>query len=135
MEDSQSGKQLYHKISSHWSKGSETHFGLPSMRIWQQVEMTPEHLALKASNVCLQELHQTGGKRLWLLEGTHKDPCTPRPREMKQWPPQETGSDILARYWRVFHGVVGLGNTVGQRHLQQQLSGALIGVRYPKGCN
>ena len=38
-------------------------------------EEPPEHLALKASGACVQELHRTGGNREPFLEGAHRLSC------------------------------------------------------------
>ena len=43
------------------SQSSEPHIKLPPVGIWHWEKEPPEHLALKASGVCAQELHKTGG--------------------------------------------------------------------------
>ena len=45
------------------SESSEPHIKSLDMWIWHWEKETPEHLALKASGACVQELHRTGGNR------------------------------------------------------------------------
>ena len=50
------------------SESSELHIKLSLVGIWHWEKEPPEHLALKASGACVQELHGTGGNRDPILE-------------------------------------------------------------------
>lgn len=132
MEDSQSGKQLYHKISPTGvkvlrptlaSQHEDLATGRDDPNIW----------LLKASNVCLQELHQTGGKRLCSWSGT-QGPMYTKTRKWSSGPIRDWVRHT-GWYWRVFHGVVGLGNTVGAKTLAATIIRGTHWWRYSKGCN
>ena len=45
------------------SESSEPHIKLSRVGIWHWEKEPLEHLALKASGACAQELHRTGGNR------------------------------------------------------------------------
>ena len=47
---------------NYGSESSEPHIKLSRVGIWHREEAPLEHLALKASGACAQELHGTGGK-------------------------------------------------------------------------
>ena len=50
------------------SESSEPHIKFPHLGIRHWEKEPPEHQALKASGVCVQELHGTGGNRDPILE-------------------------------------------------------------------
>ena len=50
------------------SESSEPHIKLSHVGIWHWEKEPLEHLALKASGACAQELHKTGGNRDPILE-------------------------------------------------------------------
>ena len=50
------------------SESSEPHIKCPHLGIWHWEKEPPEHLALKASGDCVQELHRTGGNGDPILE-------------------------------------------------------------------
>ena len=54
------------------SESSEPHIKLPRVGIWHWEKEPPEHLALKASGACMQELHGTGEAETPFLKGTHR---------------------------------------------------------------
>ena len=65
------------------------------MGIWHGEKEPLEHLALKASGACVQELHGTGGNRDPTLERcTQGFMCTGSQGKAKA--PQESGSDLTA---------------------------------------
>ena len=55
----QTGKKLYHR-DSPTGVSSEPQVRSPHLGIWYREKEPPEHLALKDSGVCAQELHGTG---------------------------------------------------------------------------
>ena len=59
------------------SESSEPHIKLSRVGIWHWEKEPPEHLALKASGACAQELHGTGGNGDPILErGTQTFMCS-----------------------------------------------------------
>ena len=58
----------------HRSESSEPHVRLPILGSWHWEDEPPKHLALKASRVCLQELHRTGGNKDSTREGHFQVP-------------------------------------------------------------
>ena len=50
------------------SESSQPHFKSPHLGIWHWEKESPEHLALKASGACVQELYGTGGNGDPILE-------------------------------------------------------------------
>ena len=61
---------------SRRSESSEPHIRIPSLGVWHQEEEPLEHLALKASRACSQEIYRTGGNKLrsWRVHDVHWDP-------------------------------------------------------------
>ena len=53
------------------SESSEPHIKLPHVGSWHGEKEPLEHLALKVSQACAQELHRTGGTETPFLKGTH----------------------------------------------------------------
>ena len=51
---------------------SEPHIKLSHVGIWHWEKEPLEHLALKASGACVQELHGTGGNGDPFLKGAHR---------------------------------------------------------------
>ena len=54
------------------SESSEPHVKLPHMEIWHWEKELPEHLALKASGACVQELLGLGEMETPFLKGAHR---------------------------------------------------------------
>ena len=54
------------------SESSEPRVSFPHLGIWLWVEEPLEHMALKASKDCVQELHRDWGKQIPLLKGLHR---------------------------------------------------------------
>ena len=54
------------------SESSEPHLKPPCLGSWHWEKEPPEHLALKASGACVQELHRTGEKETPFLKGAHR---------------------------------------------------------------
>ena len=77
------------------SESSEPHIKLSCVRIWHWEKEPLEHLALKASGACVQELHRTGGNRdPTLNRHIHIFTCTGS--QGKEKTPQESGSNLTA---------------------------------------
>ena len=53
---------------THRSESSEPHVKSPCLGIWHWEKEPPEHLALRASGACAQELQRTGGNRDSILK-------------------------------------------------------------------
>ena len=72
MGSPQPGKERYHRDSPTGvrvlSPMSNPHAKSPHLGIWHWEKESPEHLALKASGACVQELYGTGGSRDPILE-------------------------------------------------------------------
>ena len=62
------------------SESSEPHIKPSRVGIWHREKEPLEHLALKASGACAQELHRTGAKETPFLKGTHRLSCALGPR-------------------------------------------------------
>ena len=56
------------KRLNYRSESSELHIKSPHLGIWNWDKEPPEHLVLKASEACMQELHRTGGNGDPILE-------------------------------------------------------------------
>ena len=56
-------KEMVSQRLTYRSESYENHIKSPCLWIWHWEKEPPEHLALKASGVCVQELHRTGGNR------------------------------------------------------------------------
>ena len=69
----QTGKYLYDRDSPTEGKSSEPHIRFPYPGIWNWEKEPPDHLALKASEVCAQELHGTGRNGDPILERCTQD--------------------------------------------------------------
>ena len=54
------------------SESSETHIKRPRVGMWHWEQEPVDHLALKASGACAQELHQTGGNGDPILKSAHR---------------------------------------------------------------
>ena len=65
---------------THRSESSEPHIKPSHAGICHWEKEPLEHLALKASGACAQELHRTGGNRDPFLKGTHRLSSAPGPR-------------------------------------------------------
>ena len=77
------------------SESSEPHIKLPHVGIWHWEKEPPEHLALKASGACAQELHGTGENRDPILKRhTQTLMCTGSQGKAKS--PWEPGSNLTA---------------------------------------
>ena len=77
------------------SESSEPHVKPSRAGIWHWEKEPLEHLALKASGACVQELHRTGGNRDPILKRhTQTFMCTGS--QGKAVAPQESGSDLTA---------------------------------------
>ena len=77
------------------SESSEPHIKLPRVGTWHWEKEPPEHLALKASGACSQELHGTGGNRDPILKRrTQTFTCTESQGKAKS--PRESGSNLTA---------------------------------------
>ena len=72
--------------STHWSEGSEPHFRLPNLEVWQQEEEFPENQTLKASRIWLQDFDRTGGNRDSTLGGHTQSSVCIRTQGKEQWP-------------------------------------------------
>ena len=55
------------------SESSEPHIKIPCVGIWHWEKEPLEHLALKDSGACAQELHGTGEKETPFLKDTHRE--------------------------------------------------------------
>ena len=77
------------------SESSEPHVESPCLGIWHWEKEPLEHLALKASGACVQELHRTGGNRDPILKRrTQTFTCTESQGKAKSsW---ESGSNLTA---------------------------------------
>lgn len=116
VEDSQSGKQLYHKISPTGVKVQRTPLWASSAwEIWQQVEMT-QNIWLEGLAMCACRNYTRLGERLCSWRA-YTRPMYTKTQGMKQGAHKRLGQTYWLGYWRVFHGVVGLGNTVGAKTL------------------
>ena len=67
----------------------------PYPGVWHREEKPPEHLALKASGVWLQEFHRTGGKRNSTLGGHTQGLVHTSAQGKKQWPHRSLGQTYL----------------------------------------
>ena len=77
------------------SESSEPHIKLPHVGIWHWEKEPLEHLALKASGACVQELHRTGGNRDPILK-RHTQTFTCTESQGKAKSPRESGSNLTA---------------------------------------
>ena len=77
------------------SENSEPHIKLPCVGVWQWEKEPLEHLALKASGACVQELHRTGGKGDPILERCTQTFTCPG-SQGKANSPRESGSNLTA---------------------------------------
>ena len=76
-------------------ESSKSHFKLSRVGIWHREKEPLEHLALKVSGACAQELHRTGGNRDPILKGhTQTFTCTESQGKAKS--PRESGSNLTA---------------------------------------
>ena len=116
------------KEFSHHCEDSEPHVRLPSLGIRQRDWESPGNLALKASGICLQDFHRTGGNRSCSLGG-HKHSCAHQDPEERSRTPQETeqrhqlASKSLLWVWRL----------AGAQHRDEVLAAA--GGAGPLGVN
>ena len=62
------------------SESYEPHIKLLRVGIWHREKEPLEHLALKASRACVQELHSTGEMETPFLKGAHRHSHTLGPR-------------------------------------------------------
>ena len=77
------------------SESSEPHVKSPCLGIWHWEKEPLEHLALKASGACVQELHRTGGNGDPILKRrTQTFTCTGSQGKAKS--PWESGSNLTA---------------------------------------
>ena len=75
------------------SESSDLHVKSPCLGIWHWEKEPLEHLALKASRACAQELHQTGGNGDPILKRrTQTFTCTESQGKAKS--PRESGSNL-----------------------------------------
>ena len=77
------------------SESSEPHIKPSHVGDPAQGERAPEHLALKASGACVQELHGTGGNRDPILK-RHTQTFTCTESQGKAKSPRESGSNLTA---------------------------------------
>ena len=77
------------------SKSSEPHIRLSRVGIWHWEKEPLEHLALKASGACAQELHRTGGNGDPILK-RHTRTFTGTGSQGKAKSPWESGSNLTA---------------------------------------
>ena len=78
---------------TYTSESSELHIKLPCVGIWHWEKKPLEHLALKASGACAQELHGTGGNRDPILK-RHTQTFTCTGSQGKEKSPWESGSNL-----------------------------------------
>ena len=77
------------------SESSEPHIKPSRAGTWHWEKELLEHLALKASGACAQELHRTGGNGDPILKrGTQTFTCTESQGKAKS--PRESGSNLTA---------------------------------------
>ena len=88
----QTGKKLYHR-DSPTGVSSEPQVRSPHLGIWYREKEPPEHLALKASGTCAQELHRTVRNKDLILERYTQSFMYTR-SQGKAETPQESGSDL-----------------------------------------
>ena len=77
------------------SESSEPHIKLSRVGIWHREKEPLEHLALKASGACVQELHGTGGNEDPILK-RHTQTFTCTESQGKAKSPRESGSNLTA---------------------------------------
>ena len=77
------------------SESSEPHIKLSHVGIWHWEKELLEHLALKASGACMQELHRTGGNGDPILK-RHTQTFTCTGSQGKEKSPWESGSNLTA---------------------------------------
>ena len=83
------------KRLTYRSESSEPHIKPSRAEIWHWEKEPLEHLALKASGACAQELHRTGGKGDPILKRcTQTFMCTESQGKAKS--PRESGSNLTA---------------------------------------
>ena len=88
----QTGKSTSQKLT-HRSESCKPHVRFPRLGVWHWDEEPREHLVLRASGACAQELHRTGGNRDSTLERCiHAFTCTGSQAKVET--PQEARSDL-----------------------------------------
>ena len=114
------------------SESSEPHIKLSHVGIWHREKEPLEHLALKASGACIQELHRTGGNRDPILKRcTQTFMCTES--QGKEKSPRESGSKLTA-VLRGHPGKTGVNVAFcGRRTLEAKLSGIFSSMPFSGG--
>ena len=104
------------------SESSEPHIKLSHVGIWHWEKEPLEHLALKASGACVQELHRTGGNEDPILKRhTQTFTCTRSQGRVRS--PQEPRSNLTA-VLEGHHGKTGVNVACCEgRTLEAKLSG------------
>ena len=111
-------------------ESSEPHLRFPILGVWHWEEEPPEHLALKASGACAQELHRTGENRDSHSWRAHKSFHV-------HWANQGFYKDLGQSYPLVLECLLG-NKGVAVAHcggwtLESEVQGIIIGVNSPGG--
>ena len=105
----------------------------PHLQIWHWEKEPPEHLEMKASGACTQELHGTWGNRYLILKRQHRFSCALGPRAK-----QKLHGNLGQTYLQFLEGLLGKqGVTVAHcgGTLEAKVSRIIISICSSKGGN